>query len=420
MDQDQALISWPEDGVTRAPFKVYSDPAVYEAEMTRIFRGEIWHHLGLEIEIPETGDYRLMEVGDTPIIVMRNGAGGISALVNRCAHRGTMLLFEPFGNAKELMCIYHNWLYDLEGNLQSIPFDKGINGKGGMPASFCKADHGLDQMRVESVNGLIFGTFSDDVEPLCDYLGPQVVDSFERVASQEFRILGYYSQWLSSNWKLYCENATDPYHATILHAWATKLKLNRLTMEGAIEMGHEGWIREGWHQLSWSKMATDKGGEIYDRSEFRSGTNSFDTFGLHDTSIIEQWDEYGDGITTFIQTVFPNFVFQQIHNTLATRVLVPRGPEASELIWTIIGYADDDEEQTAGRLKQGNLIGPSGYISLEDGMVGSLVQRGLGGGRDKATVIEMDGRSIETIRNSRSSECGVRGLWTAYRTLMGV
>ena len=167
-------------------------------------------------------------------------------------------------------------------------------------------------------------------------------------------------------------------------------------------------------------MATDKGGEIYDRSEFRSGTNSFDTFGLHDTSIIEQWDEYGDGITTFIQTVFPNFVFQQIHNTLATRVLVPRGPEASELIWTIIGYADDDEEQTAGRLKQGNLIGPSGYISLEDGMVGGLVQRGLGGGRDKATVMEMDGRSIETIRNSRASECGVRGLWTAYRTLMGV
>ena len=85
-----------------------------------------------------------------------------------------------------------------------------------------------------------------------------------------------------------------------------------------------------------------------------------------------------------------------------------------------LGFADDDEKQTAGRLKQGNLIGPSGFISLEDGMVGGLVQRGLGGGRDKATVMEMDGRSIETIRNSRASECGVRGLWTAYRALMGV
>ena len=415
MDGDTELVVWPEEGVTRAPFVVFSDPDIYDAELKRIFRGPIWHYLGLEVEIPEAGDYRLIEVGDTSIIVLRNSGGEVSALVNRCAHKGTQLLFEPFGNAKELMCVYHNWLYDLDGNLQSIPFDKGIGGKGGMPESFRKADHGLDRIRVETINGLIFGTFSDEVEPLADYLGPQVVESMDRVGSRKFRVLGYYSQWLSSNWKLYCENATDPYHATILHAWATKLKLNRFTMEGAIEMG-----RGGWHQLSWSKMATDKGGEIYETSTFRTGAESFEKFGLHDTSVIEQWDDYDDGITTFIQTVFPNFVFQQIHNTLATRYLVPRGPEASELYWTILGYDDDDEEQTNIRLKQGNLIGPSGYISLEDGMVGGLVQRGIGGDKDKASVMEMDGSSIETIRNSRASECGVRGLWTAYRTLMGV
>ncbi len=415
MDQNRPVVAWPEEGVTRAPYAVFSDPAVYDAEMTRIFRGPTWHYLGLEIEIPEAGDYRLMEVGVTPVIVMRNRADGISALVNRCAHKGTMLLFEPFGNVKELMCVYHNWLYDLEGNLQSIPFDKGINGKGGMPETFCKADHGLDRLRVESLNGVIFGTFSADVEPLRDYMGPQVVASIERVACREFRVLGYYSQWLSSNWKLYCENTTDPYHATILHAWATKLKLNRLTMDGAIEMA-----RGGWHQLSWSKMATDKGGEVYDGAGFRSGAEAMGGFGLHDPSLIDQWDEYGDGITTFIQTVFPNFVLQQIHNTLATRVLVPRGPEASELMWCILGYADDDRRQTDLRLKQGNLIGPAGYISLEDGMVGGLIQRGIMGDRDKASVMEMAGRSVETIRGSRASECGVRGLWTAYRELMGV
>ena len=134
--------------------------------------------------------------------------------------------------------------------------------------------------------------------------------------------------------------------------------------------------------------------------------------------MIEQWDDYGDGATTYIQTVFPNFVLQQIHNTLATRYIVPRGPDASELCWTILGYADDDEDRTRIRLKQGNLIGPSGYISLEDGMVGGLVQRGIAGAGDRASVLEMGGASIETIRNSRASECGVRGLWTAYRTLM--
>ena len=108
------------------------------------------------------------------------------------------------------------------------------------------------------------------------------------------------------------------------------------------------------------------------------------------------------------------------HNTIATRYLVPRGPAGSELVWTILGYADDDDRQTQIRLKQGNLIGPSGYISLEDGMVGSLVQKGIEGDKDKSSVMEMAGRSIETIVNSRASECGVRGFWTAYRALMGV
>ena len=415
MADPQALIDWPEDGVTRAPYAIFSDPAVHAAEMVRIFRGPIWHYLGLEVEIPNPGDYRLIDFGETPVIVMRNAAGEIRALVNRCAHKGTMLLYKPFGSVSELMCIYHNWMFDLDGCLRSIPFAKGINGKGGMPEGFRMADHGLDRLRVETMGGIVFGTFSEHTPPLAEYIGPRLMANYRRMTSRPFRVLGYFSQYLSSNWKLYIENACDPYHATILHAWATKLKLNRFTMEGAIEMSEQGW-----HTLSWSKMATDKGGEVYDGKAFRSGEESFADFRLNDPSVIEQWDEFGDGITTATQTVFPNFLLQQIHNTIATRYLVPRGPEGSELVWTILGYAEDDDEKTAIRLKQGNLIGPAGFISLEDGMIGGLIQRGIEGDKDKASVMEMAGSTVETIVNSRASETGVRGFWTAYRELMGV
>lgn len=415
MSDADKLMTWPDGGVTRAPFYLYSDPEIHDAEMQRVFRGPNWHYLGLDVEISEPGDYRLMEMGETSVIVVRNSQGEVRAFVNRCAHKGTVLLYEPFGRVDDLMCVYHNWLYNLDGDLQSIPFEKGINGKGGMPAGFQKKQHGLAPLKVDTINGLIFGTFSDEVAPLRDYMGPVMMENLERVACREFKVLGYYSQYLDSNWKLYFENSSDPYHATILHAWATKLKLNRFTMEGAIEMSPQGW-----HHLSWSKMATDQGGEVYDTKAFRSGADTLQEFGLHDRSVIEQFDEHGDGITTAIQTAFPNFVLQQIHNTIATRVIVPRGPGGSELIWTILGYADDDEEKTNIRLKQGNLIGPSGYISLEDGMVGGLVQRGIAGDPDKAAVMEMAGDSIETIRGSRASECGVRGFWTAYRHCMGV
>ncbi len=415
MAETKTLVDWPEEGVARAPYAVFSDPAIYAAEMRRIFRGPVWHYLGLEAELPEPGCYRLIDVGDTPVIVLRNPDGGINALVNRCAHKGTMLLFEPFGRVERLMCIYHNWRYDLDGCLKSVPFAKGINGKGGMPGSFRMEANGLDRLRVESLGGIIFGTFSDATPPLAAYIGDRLMANYRRMTARPFKVLGYYSQYLDSNWKLYFENSSDPYHATILHAWATRLKLNRFTMEGAIEMSEQGW-----HHLSWSKMATDRNGEVYETEAFRSGGGEFDSFGLNDPSVIEQWDEFGDGITTAIQTAFPNFVLQQIHNTIATRYLVPRGPAGSELVWTVLGYADDDDRQTRIRLKQGNLIGPAGYISLEDGMVGGLVQKGIEGDKDKSSVMEMAGRSVETIVNSRASECGVRGFWTAYRALMGV
>lgn len=408
-------IDWPEGGATRAPYAVFSDPEVYAAEMERVFRGPVWHYLGLEAEIPEPGDYRLIEVGETPVVLLRGSGGELRALVNRCAHKGTMLLYEPFGRVSELMCVYHNWTYGLDGRLRSIPFAKGVGGKGGMPAGFRMAEHGLDRLRVESLGGIVFGTFDRAAPPLADYIGPRLMANWRRMTARPFRVLGYYSQYLASNWKLYVENASDPYHATILHAWATRLKLNRFTMEGAIEMSERGW-----HHLSWSKMATDQGGEIYETETFRSGREGFDSFGLNDPSVIAQWDEFGDGVTTAIQTVFPNFVLQQIQNTIATRYLAPRGPEGSELFWTILGYADDDAERTAIRLKQGNLIGPAGYISLEDGMVGGLVQRGVRGGKDKASVMVMGGDAVETIKNSRASETGVRGFWTAWRDLMGV
>ena len=318
MPETDTLIDWPEEGVARAPYAVFSDPDVYAAEMRRIFRGAVWHYLGLEAELPEPGDYRLIDVGDTPVIVLRTPDGGINALVNRCAHKGTMLLFEPFGRVDRLMCIYHNWSYDLEGCLKSVPFARGIDGKGGMPDSFDMAANGLDRLRVESLGGIIFGTFSDATPPLEAYIGERLMANYRRMTSRPFKVLGYYSQYLDSNWKLYFENASDPYHATILHAWATRLKLNRFTMEGAIEMSEQGW-----HHLSWSKMATDRHGEVYETEAFRSGGGNFDEFGLHDASVIEQWDEFGDGITTAIQTAFPNFVLQQIHNTIATRYLVP-------------------------------------------------------------------------------------------------
>lgn len=410
-------IKWPAEGVARAPYAVFSDPEIYALEQRAIFRGPTWHFLGLEAQMPEAGSFILAHVGDTPVIVVRDEEGEFSAMVNRCAHKGTPLVFVPAGKTKSgrFMCIYHNWCFDLRGRLKSVAFEKGVRGKGGMPEDFRKEEHGLQRLRMHRICGLIFGTFSDATPDFESYVGPDHVANIKRVCGRPISILGQYSQLLHSNWKLYMENVKDPYHASLLHAFNGVMKMDRLTMEGGIVMGSRGW-----HHISYSKMTVDPGGEVYQTAPLRSAEITAYGHGLRDPSLTDVWDDYGDKVTLTIQTIFPGFVLQQLRNCLAFRTIVPKGPRASELMWTAFGYADDDERRRTGRLRQANMMGPAGLISMEDGMIGALVQRGIEGDKDKSSVMDLGGRGIAPIEGSRASEGSVRGFWTGYRALTGL
>jgi anthranilate 1,2-dioxygenase large subunit/terephthalate 1,2-dioxygenase oxygenase component alpha subunit len=68
------------------------------------------------------------------------------------------------------------------------------------------------------------------------------------------------------------------------------------------------------------------------------------------------------------------------------------------------------------RLKQQNLVGPAGFVSMEDGCVTGFAQRGSAG--DKIFVVEMGGRTAESHK-TRATEAAVRGFWKAYRRHMG-
>jgi anthranilate 1,2-dioxygenase large subunit/terephthalate 1,2-dioxygenase oxygenase component alpha subunit len=133
--------SWPT-GLTRVPYWVYTDPEVLAAEQQRIFEGRVWNFLCLEVELEKPGDYRTNVVGMMPVVVVRAEDGALRAFENRCAHRGALICLEDGGNAKDFQCVYHAWRYDLCGNLVSVAFRHGVNGKGGMPAKFDMAQHG--------------------------------------------------------------------------------------------------------------------------------------------------------------------------------------------------------------------------------------------------------------------------------------
>jgi len=406
-------IRWPEEGITRVPLRIFSDAATYEREQDAVFRGPTWSFLCLDAEIPEAGDYITTKVGQTSVIVVRDKDGTIHGLVNKCVHKGSVLCYEAQGNRKRpnFVCPYHNWVYNFDGELTSVAFEKGVQGKGGMPEDFDKSKHRLKKLRVETLRGLVFGSFSDDAPVLKDYLGPTMVRHIERTLYGRVKILGRYSQVMHNNWKLYVENSRDNYHPSLLHAFFSTFKINRLSAEGGTLQDEDSR-----HHITFTKRFTDVGDQVYDSGVIRAMR---DDFGLADPSLIDQWMEYPDQITNAIQSIFPGFVLHQIMNSIGVRQVVPLGVDRCELIWTILGFEEDTPEQTVIRRKQSNLVGPAGYVSMEDGTIGAFVEKGIRGDLDDAAVIEMGGKSVGPMA-TRATETSVRGFWKFYRELMHV
>ena len=404
-----ADLTWPIGGVSRVPFRLFSDPAIYAEEQKRVFRGPIWNFLCLEIEVPNPGDWRLATVGEVPVVVTRDEHGAINAMVNRCAHKGALVCLQDRGNARALTCVYHSWSYDLAGKLQSVAFRHGLRGKGGMPEDFDPAQHRLEPLRVEVFCGLVFGTFSDATVPVQDYLGVTHSTMIRRNLGRPLRLMGMHSQIIHNNWKLYAENVRDSYHATLLHTFYTTFKVNRLDMDGGMLLSDDGR-----HSISYAKRGTLQQAEEYNQVH----SAQYDS-ALAAPQLLDSWSEFEDGITHCIQTIFPTLVVQLTLNSLAVRFYTPRGLDRTELFWIYLGYQDDDAEQTKMRTMQGNLTGAAGLVSLEDGCINEFVQRGTRGSEDRSAFLEMGGRDVASSDGSRATETGIRGFWQGYRELMG-
>jgi len=394
----------------RIPYKFYTDPAIYAREQERIFGGRTWNYVGLSAEIPNPGDFKRATIGDKPVVVTRDKDGFINVFINKCTHRGMEFCVQNFGNATLLNCPYHKWTFDLKGNLRGITFQQGLKGQGGMPKDFDLKAHSLHKLKVAERNGVIFASFDPDIEPFEDYLDSSMLTYFDRVFDgRELRVLGYSRQIINSNWKLIFENLKDPYHATTLHVFFVTFNLVRADQRSAVVID-----KTGRHAC----LIHTKGEAI--ASSAAVETKSFIAdLKLQGSQMLDSVHEFPGHVTAVIQTLYPNVIVQQQLNSLATRQIVTRGPEAFEFIWTFFGYADDTPEMTTRRLLQANLMGPAGYVSIDDSEVMQCLQNGIQAYNNDDAVVEMGGHGCQS-ENHILTEAAIRAFYKYYRDIMGV
>jgi salicylate 5-hydroxylase large subunit len=405
---DRAALVWPADGFTRVPYRIYTDQTIFDQEMERIFHGANWAYVGLEAEIPNPGDYLVTSIGQRSVVIARDQNGQIHGFANRCAHRGVRICRQHRGNARVFVCPYHQWSYDAEGGLRGVPFIKGVNGKGGMPADFDRAEFDLPKLAITTRHGAIFGSFGAQPPRFEDYLGETNLAYFDRVFDgRALTLLGYSRQLIPGNWKLMFENIKDPYHASLLHVFLVTFGLFRADQDSQVQMDDTGR-----HALLISRR-----GEQKQTDATRDIANLREDFVLADARLLDPVKEFPDDATVVMQTVWPNLIVQQQSNTLAVRQIRPRHPGAFELVWTFFGYADDDAAMTQRRLRQANLMSSAGLVSADDSEVIKLAQDGVVQYPDDAGVLLMGGREREN-ENHMVTETALRAFYAHYREVM--
>jgi salicylate 5-hydroxylase large subunit len=404
---------WELPGTSRIPFKVYTSEELHQRELERFFYKGHWCYVGLEAEIPNAGDFKRTVVGERSVLMVRDADGTISVVENVCAHRGMQFCRARHGNRKEFVCPYHQWSYTLKGDLQGVPFRRGVkqDGKvqGGMPPDFDTKQHGLTKLQVATRGGVVFASFDPEVESFEVYLGPAILHYFDRLFNgRKLKILGYNRQRIPGNWKLMQENIKDPYHPGLLHTWFVTYGLWRADNKSQLKMDDQ-------HRHAAMISTRGSGG----KAEQVTSVSSFkEEMKLHDPRFLDIVPEpWWEGPTAVMTTIFPSVILQQQVNSVSTRHIQPNGHGSFDFVWTHFGFEDDSDEMTQRRLRQANLFGPAGFVSADDGEVIEFSQQGFESKPFHRAMAELGGREVGDTEHM-VTETLIRGMYEYWRKVM--
>ena len=339
--------------------RIFWDRDIYDREMERIF-ARCWLFVAHESQVQNTGDFVTASMGEDAVIVSRAAGGRIHVSLNSCPHRGNRICFADSGNTRAFVCNYHGWGFGPDGSLKGMP-EEGLYRS---TPGFRKQDWGLRQARVESYQGLVFATFSEDAPSLAHYLGDfrwyldAVLNAEE--GGTEF-LPGVTRSVIASNWKFPADNFVgDIYHALWTHLGGAEPSLGakggvKIDNDNSYQVsvnGH-GW-EFGTNMVGNAATMGDRDILRYMRSRADSIANRLGSF---------RRDMWGSVASA---TIFPNFAFLPGYFTF--RVFNPVGPTKTELhAWTLV--PKNMPEEIKDRFRRGSMrtFSPGGILEMDDG-----------------------------------------------------
>lgn len=189
------------------------DPRRWEAVRERVF-ARTWQLVAHVSELPAPGSVLpltlLPGLLDEPLLLVRDGQGGLAALSNVCTHRGALLCERP-GPATTLRCRYHGRRFHLDGRLSAAPgFERAVG--------FPEPGDDLPRVPLGNWRGFLFVAlrpampFADlvaDLDRRTSWL-PVEQARFDAGRSRDYDV--------PAHWALYLDNYLEGFHVPFVHA----------------------------------------------------------------------------------------------------------------------------------------------------------------------------------------------------------
>jgi phenylpropionate dioxygenase-like ring-hydroxylating dioxygenase large terminal subunit len=358
---------------------VFRDPGLFEMEMRSIFEGG-WVFVCLASQLPEPFDFHCMRIGRRPVVVTRDGEGGLHCFHNTCRHRGATLRQSECGNSKFHVCDYHGWAYDAKGQNIDIKDQEAAH----YPESFKSKDHDLLPVaRFAAYRDLLFASLSPDVLPLEEYLGDArvFIDLVLDQGGEGMELVPGRSRYTyDANWKFQLDNGVDAYHLTSTHRSFAKVVQRRTAGESenkqvkspdfksrfAMDAGM--FTLENGHALLWADHPTPEDQPVY---------GAIDALRRKVGPVRAKWMLRQRNLT-----IFPNLQLADT-SSLILRTFTPLAVDRTEMNLFCLAPVGEADAPRSKRIRQHeDFFNVSGLATPDDTACYENCQAGLDSGID--------------------------------------
>ncbi|MBO9648005.1 MAG: aromatic ring-hydroxylating dioxygenase subunit alpha [Variovorax sp.] len=190
--------------------RYYLSQEIFEREQKKLFR-KVWLFAGLKTLLPKNNSFITRRIAGVPVVI-QNFEGELRAFENICLHRSAPIQKDPIGT-RVLVCPYHAWRYNAQGEVASIPDGDTIYCLGAAERQRLK----LREFALRAVGNVLFVNLDDQPAPLEAQFSSDFLELLERSSSlydSEVMVTTLHGKF---NWKLAYENLRDANHPRFVH-----------------------------------------------------------------------------------------------------------------------------------------------------------------------------------------------------------